>query len=380
MRFDQAFAGSPLCTPSRAVTFTGLMPHRNGAHKFATPLAPRVKTLPDYLQPLGYRCVLAGKTHLIPQDRYDFEFLRTPAEAIKLLAQHDRHTPLFLAVCTHPPHMPWIKNTTYDPAALNLPPYYADTPETRAARADYYSDVTLMDHTLGNILNALDENGYADNTMVIYTADQGASWPHAKWNLYDEGIRVPFIVRWPAVVEPGTTTQAMIGLVDLIPTFLEMAGAQAPEGLDGRSFLGVLFGEQTHRDIIFAAHTANDNGGPGVANQSPARAARTATHKYILNLAPSVPFTTHIIADGGPAGEYFWDSWQEAARTDRQLAGFIDRLKHRPREELYDLRQDPYELQNLAADPQHAKVLNQLRTRLAQWRATQADAVPGEWE
>ena len=169
MRFSRAFAASPLCTPSRAAVHTGLMPFRNGGHKFGTPIAPDVETMPDYLRDLGYRVVLAGKSHLLPREQFPYEYVPSASAAAEILASHDRKVPLLLVVATHPPHMPWIHNTGYDPAEVELPPYFVDTPETRRARTDYYSDVTLMDGILGQTLDALQEHGYRDNTLVVYT-------------------------------------------------------------------------------------------------------------------------------------------------------------------------------------------------------------------
>lgn len=159
-------------------------------------------------------------------------------------------------------------------------------------------------------------------------------------------------------------------------TFLLAAGARPPEGIDGRDFMGVLTGEKKeHRTEVFACHTGNDNGGPGVANHCPMRAVRTATHKYILNRHPERTFYTHIVGCKKPSAHHlaFWDTWAARARTDRRAAAIVDRYLHRPAEELYDLRKDPHEQHNLAEDPAHAKVLAGLRKRLAEWCKRQQD-------
>ncbi len=159
-------------------------------------------------------------------------------------------------VCTHPPHTPWIENTTYDPEEISLPPNFVDTSETRADRVNYYSDVTLTDRILGNVLDALAEKGMRENTLFVYTSDQGANWPFGKWCVYDGGLRVPLIARWPGRIAAGTKTDAMTCLVDLLPTLLDAAGGPLPRETDGRSLLPVPEQKQeTHRDVVFGTHT-----------------------------------------------------------------------------------------------------------------------------
>ena len=256
-----------------------------------------------------------------------------------------------------------------------------DTPETRRQRAEYYTEVTMMDRQLGRVLDALRKRGWEDDTLVMYTTDQGSNWPFAKWCLYDAGIRVPLIARWPGRIAPGSVTDAMVSLVDLLGTFMAAAGASPPKGLDGRSFLDVLRGRtKAHRDVIFAAHTGNDNGGPGIANRCPMRTIRTATHKYILNLAPERTFTTHITGckPGSPHHLPFWNTWVAKAAADEHAARVVRAYMHRPAEELYDLAEDPYEQRNLAADTANAELLASLRKRLTEWRKQQGDPTLGE--
>jgi arylsulfatase A-like enzyme len=263
----------------------------------------------------------------------------------------------------------------YDPAKIKLPPNFVDTPETRSDRANYYSDVTLMDSFLGDLLDAVEEKGMYENTLFIYSSDQGANWPFAKWCVYDQGLRVPFIVRWPGKIAAGSKTNAMISLADLLPTCLEAAGGFAPTDLDGRSILPVLLGrKEEHRRLVFGTHTGNDNGGPGTANHCPARTIRTMTHRYILNLDPETTFTTHIT--GQKAGPHYlphWDSWVKKARSDETARAIVHAYQHRPSEELYDLERDPYEMENLADRPEYGPLLEDMRQKLSQWRRSQND-------
>ena len=389
MRFTLAFAGSPTCTPSRSVMYTGLMPQRNGAHSNHSEIRPGTRAMPYYLKALGYRVVLAGKKHIEPLDQFGFEYedARVPddpdfrryyrGEALdtdavdSVLADHVAHhkeQPLCLVIAAWAPHVVW-RYKDYDPSEVIVPPYLVDSPVTRDKIARYYSDITLMDERLGACLASLEKHGLADSTMFVYTSDQGTQFPHAKWNLYDAGIHTPLIVRWPGRVEPGTTTDALVSLVDLLPTFIAAAGGTEPIDIDGRSFLPVVLGDKTeHRDVIFATHT-----GDGRMNDSPAWCIRTRTHKYIANLKPENVFTTHISKGADRDGLDYWREWLELAKTDERAARIIDRDMHRPAEELYDLRTDPHEQQNIAGEAAHASLLSELRSQLQTWREQQGD-------
>ena len=380
MRFTHAFAASPLCSPSRCVIETGLMPHRNGGHKFGTPIGRNIRTMPEYFKAMGYYTAHIGKFHHNPRKRFPYDYINgSEKKAPAFLTGYKKPKPLFLVVCTRPPHTPWVKNTTYDPKKIKLPPNYVDTPETRNDRADYYSDVTLMDSILGDVLAAVDKRGGKANTLFVYTSDQGANWPFEKWCLYDGGLRVPLIVRRPGETHKASLTDAMVNLVDILPTLIEGAGGDQPKNIDGRSFMGVVEGKtRTHRKVVFGTHTGNDNGGPGIANHCPGRTVRTVTHRYILNLEPDRTFTTHISGcrKGSPHHLAFWDSWVRKAKTDADARKIVEAYQHRPAEELYDLRTDPHEMHNLANSPEQAKLLDSMRKLLADWRKKQNDTVP----
>lgn len=381
MRFTRAFAGSPLCSPSRCVIATGLMPHRNGGHKFGTPIRNNIPTMPEFFKELGYYTAHIGKFHHAPRKRFPYDFVRGDENAAPgFIAEYSEEKPLLLVVCTHPPHTPWVKNTAYDYSEIELPPNFIDTRETRQDRANYYSDVTLMDSILGNVLKSLEKHGRKDNTLFVYTSDQGANWPFAKWCVYDAGLRVPLLVRYPGSVAPGSRSDAMISLADLLPTFIEAAGGEPPESIDGRSFLAVLTGKaKKHRSVVFGTHTGNDNGGPGIANHCPARTIRSATHRYVFNLAPETTFTTHITGcKTGPHHLPHWDSWVEKARTNEKAARIVQAYQHRPREELFDIEKDPHEMNNLAGETEYAPQKMLLRRQLAEWCNKQGDTVAAE--
>jgi uncharacterized sulfatase len=282
--------------------------------------------------------------------------------------------PFCLVVCDHSPHVVWPEKATYDAARLSVPPNHIDTPDLRKSRARYYTDIAKMDTNLGRVLACLDRLGFASNTVFLYTSDQGAQWPFAKWGLYDQGIRVPFIVRWPGKTRAGAATDAMISLADVVPTLVELAGGQGPVGSDGQSFLPVIEGRtNAHREVIFATHSQDRE-----MNVSPMRCARTARFKYILNLSPENKYTTHMDrAKDHDGGREYWDSWVSAADKDLRAAAVLQRYHWRPREELYDTWLDPWEVHNLAGDPACADIQRDLAQRLAAWREQQNDHKTG---
>jgi uncharacterized sulfatase len=399
MLFTNMFAASPTCAPSRSVLWTGLYPARNGCMGNHTTCRDDITALPTYLRQLGYRVVLANKFHAKPREKvFNFEYIeanlpRNPdnhrkyrreglntEDVDELLAEHAKdqpNTPLCLIVGDSSPHVTWEPNKIYNPAKLQLPPYIVDTELTRKAMANYYQDITTMDKRVGQVRAKLKKYGFEDNTLFIYTSDQGSEWPHSKWTVYDTGIRVPFIAAWPGKIKSRggdsrtTRTDAMISFVDITPTFIDIAGGRKPKGLDGRSFLNVLSGKtKTFRDCIYASHTRDGN-----MNVFPQRCVRDTHYKYILNLLPENTWTTHFTKVPGipESHKQVWDTWVEKAKTDPKAAKLLDTIEHHPAEELYDLRADPYELNNIAGKPEARTILKKMQGQLKAWMTSQND-------
>jgi N-sulfoglucosamine sulfohydrolase len=374
LTFTRAYVASPSCAPSRAALLTGLMPARNGAEANHSKPRADIKKWPAYLQELGYEVVSFGKVaHYRSALDYGFDSIGNdiPA-AVEFLRKRKRDgvKPLCLFVGTNRPHVPWpSKAPGFDPAKLVLPAGSIDTPATRDWRTRYAAAVSMADEDLGLVLAAARET-LTEKSLFLYSADHGAQWPFAKWNLYEAGVSVPMIVSWPGTIKPGTRSDAMVQWIDLLPTMVEAAGGAAPGGIDGKSFLPVLLGKADgHRERIFTTH-ANDKR----MNIYPARAVRDSQWKYIRNLHPEFAFTTHIDLLGGNLGQRgFFATWEEAAKTDPKAAAILQRYHARPAEELYDLAVDPDEQNNLAADPQHAAKLASLRVELDVWMKDQGD-------
>lgn len=376
LTFERAFVASPACAPSRAALLTGLMPARNGAEENHTYPREDILRLPRLLNQLGYQTAAFGKVaHAKSARRYGFEVielkkdlpdLRKSVRAFLEARSDDR--PLALFVGTSNPHVPWPPQTTVDPAAISLPRRLLDTPRTRVQRARYLQEVKDLDAYLAE-LRRLSAQHLSKDRLFVFSSDHGAQFPYGKWTLYDEGIRVPLIMARPGRIQPGTRTRAMVSWVDLLPTLIDLAGGSVPDSLDGRSFAAVLNGRsKEHRNRIFATHS-----GDRKMNVYLSRCVRTDRFKLIWNLHPEFAFTTHIdLLLRETSGDYFRE-WLQRAKTDPHAAATVAQHHGRPEFELYDLQQDPAEVQNLADEAEFAKTRVQLHQELRAWMDEQQD-------
>lgn len=374
MRFTRAFTATAMCAPTRQQLYTGIFPVRNGAYPNHSQVYPGTRSIVHYLKDLGYRVGLAGKTHFGPAESFPFEKVKWDSHDFKGVGEFitcDKNQPFCIIVASHSPHLPWKAGdaSVYEPEKLTVPAYLADTPETRQALSKYYAEVTDFDREVGECMKLVRKGGLQENTLFIYTSEQGAQFPHCKWTCYDTGIHVAFVVRWPGRIKAGSVSDAMIQYVDVTPTLIDAAGGRSINGLDGRSFLGVLLGKSDkHNDVVYGVHTTR-----GIIAGSecyPVRSIRTETHKYIMNLNAKTAFrNTLIVSDK----ENYWRSWVEKAKTDAKAAKLVEMYQHRPAEELYDVVKDPYELDNLAGRAEYRALMDSMRKRLKAWMKQQGD-------
>lgn len=229
---------------------------------------------------------------------------------------------------------------------LDVPGFLPDDSIIRKDMAVFYDRIRRADDAVGRILTALDEVNLSESTLVCFTADQGPELPRAKMTLYDPGIKVAFLCRWPGMIPPGRRLLHLTSHVDVLPTLLEVAGLPIPAQVEGRSFLKRLMGERgMTRDAIFAAMTWHDG------EYDPMRCIRTWQYKYIRNWQPGWP-----VQIGGATAQRYGEAFvvEHFARP-------------RPAEELYDLQDDPWELHNLADLEEHQDVKRELGGRLGDW-------------
>jgi N-sulfoglucosamine sulfohydrolase len=383
LKFNQCFQAAPMCSPTRHNLYTGIYPVKSGAYPNHTYVKPGINSLPNYLKPLGYRVALSGKTHIAPKESFPFEYSSGPSpdggnkqgdikfSAIEDLFKECREdrTPFCLVVASKEPHGPYNRGdpSVYPPDSINLRPYHVDTPEMREEFSRYLAEITVFDQQVGQTMDLLEKYGHKDNTLVVVLSEQGNSFSHAKWSCYEDGVKSGCIVRWPGKVKGGFETDAVIEYVDILPTFLEAAGADLPEVLDGKSFIPVLLGKaDTHKDYVYSLHTTvgiNNNGGPfGI------RTVRSTKYRYILNLNPENQFQCAL------DNNKWFKSWVAKAETgDRQAVEVVSRHWLRPEVELYDVVNDPDNLVNLAPLEKFSNVKKQLRSKLDAWMAAQGD-------
>jgi len=394
MCLDAMFTATAMCAPTRQQLYTGLYPVRNGAYPNHSKVYPGVKSLARYLKDLGYRVALTGKTHFGPPESFPFERLKGRDhdggkgkdllfDTAEAFVRRDPDQPYCLVVASNQPHTPWNRGdaSAYDAETLTVPPHWVDCPETRREMTKYYAEITYLDDQLGKCMQIVDRSNQVDNTIVIFTSEQGASLPSGgKWTCYDTGLKTAFIVRWPRKVRAATRTNAMTQYVDVVPTLIEAAGGtpekietgrpdtHGDKGFDGKSFLGVLLRQtDKHRDYVYGAHTTR-----GIIRGSacyPVRSVRSSRFKYIWN--PNHQSAFYNVASTG--SEAIWSVWAKYGKDDAHAAFLTRRYRHRPEEELYDVQKDPFELNNLAAKTSYAEIKAQLRAQLDRWMQQQGD-------
>ncbi len=373
MTFDNAYVASPSCCPNRFSLLTGLMPARHGAHPNHSQPKPGTKYLLPQLKAAGYEIASFGKVAHGKEDMDGVDFRSLPpkdllAHVKEFLAQRTSKSPLCLLVGDRRPHVAWTKEMAYDPHKLTLPEHFIDTPETRQHWSRYLTDITGMDHEMGQV-QELVRKQLGDDCLFLFTSDHGGQWPLGKWNLYDSGTRIPLIVAWPGHIAAGKRADAMVSWVDLLPTLLDIAGAKASDDIDGRSFADVLVGKaNAHREQIFTTHT-----GDGNRNIFPIRSIRRDDWKLIFNLRPDAYHTNHSDLDRKDGAGAYWDSWDEAAKSDPIAAAKLKAYYTRPPMELFNLATDPHERHNLALDPEYQRQLAALKNELMEWTQTQGD-------
>jgi arylsulfatase A-like enzyme len=372
MRFTHGFVASPQCSPNRSAILTGRSPHAITTSRLHAPMPESQQTALEHLKERGYHVGAFRKVHQGVKFDRRWDFYGNDKQSFRSFFEAaPKDKPFFLHVGFIDPHRPYKPGAflpAHDPAAVQVPGWLPDTPAIRRDLADYYDEIARMDAECGEIMKLLEERGLADNTLVVFTGDNGMPFPpRAKGTLYDAGIRVPLLARWPGKVKAGSVSDELVSHVDFLPTWMEAAGLRSPAAIEGRSFLGALL-DKTYpvRDEIFAERNWHDN-------FDLQRCVRTKTHKLIFNGLPHLPYRP----SADLADSLTWPSYLKLAKlgklSERHQAALAPQ---RPMLELYDLRSDPEEWRNLAEDPQNAGVRQDLLKRLSAWMDRTNDFLP----
>lgn len=389
IRYRRAFSTAPVCAPSRAAIITGMYQNAIGAQHMRTtedtvPELPGpylavppfyVKAFPEYLRAAGYYTTNRVKTDY--QFGTPFTIWDEVTDSAHWRKRRDKSQPFFSVfnlTVTHEsqifPSSAARKGKPPVTAAdrIQVPPYYPDTPAIRDELARMYDNIADMDGQVNEILRQLEEDGLADSTIIFFWSDHGDGVPRAKRTLYDSGLHVPLMIKCPASVRcapfaPGAVSPDLVSLLDLAPTVLALAGLDIPGHMQGRVLLGP--NAAAAPAYVFAARDRMD------IEYDMMRSARDARFLYIRNFSPELPYAGHITYRNQSAIMQEW--LRRQAEGTLTGAPSLWMRTSRPAEELYDVQADPYQINDLAANPAHRATLVRMRTAVADWMSRIGD-------
>ena len=357
MKFSNFYTGQAICAPSRSQIFTGMYPVKNGCMANHIGVKPDIKSITSLLKESGYEVVLAGKSHVKPNKVFDWTHYFPKINNRYLpLEQIDDYLknvnkPFCLIIASDYPHGPYPQTSNYSKADIFKLPY--DPSYIGNHKPGYYQNIQDDNDQLGQVLNMVDNYGLKENTMFIYASDHGLS---GKWSLKEQGLRVPFIVRWPGKIKPNTTSETLLTLVDVLPTILEVSNTEIPSEIDGKSFLETLNGSKMKiHDYVFGVSTRQNI---RECKIFPSRMIRGNRYKLIRNFN-SVEVVNSNLGDNPVINEF--------AKIGAESFPNV------PYEELYDLEKDPYQKVNLIDNPKYKKIRNRLSVALENWMKSQED-------
>ncbi|MGB0598709.1 MAG: sulfatase family protein [Rubripirellula sp.] len=406
MRFERAYTSAPQCAPSRISIFACRSPVSLGVTRFGQPPRADVQFFTDILRSGGYWVGLDGRhQHLDGRvreaehidgtlreagmqsldERFD-HFVRSASTKKDQLSQVANRVnaaldkvpgekPFFLYFGFNQPHRKFSQQYDgIDPSELELPADWPDLPAVRIDYARYLASVRELDEGFGRIIQLLKTRGIEDNTLVIFMGDNGEALLRGKGTLLDRGTHVPLLIRWPGRIKPGSTSSALVCGTDLGPTILAACGLKPPNEMTGISFAPQLLGEKAaSRQYVFAERGWHWGPITRTDGLDLSRSITSRRYRYIYNALPNRSYTP-VDMSNKPA----WTAIQKA-HHENKLSSLHRRLyfqKPRPIVELYDLNNDPLELNNLAGDKSHHEMEQTLREELESWMIREHDFLP----
>ncbi len=364
IRYTNAFCTAPSCTPSRNAMMIGVYQTRTDTQDQRR----RGVILPEGMQPFTHLLREAGYYTALGcgySDKTDLNFKAEPLFDGNDWRNRDENQPFFAQITLSITHRQngtvWeevrrASKHPVDPERVELPPYFPDHPVCRLDWAMYLDSIEKMDTQVGQILERLEQERIADNTVVIFIGDNGRCHLRGKCWLYDPGLHVPLIVRWPDHVTPGSTNDDMLSMIDIPATILDIAGVTLPSYLDGYPILGPRAKKRAH---IFAARDLIDEVMDHI------RCVRTKRFKYIRNYTPENGYEEcEYVQNNRPMLAVIKELDAEGKLTKAQQ---LILAKRKPKEELYDLAADPHEVNNLAPSPAHHDTLKEMQLLLDGW-------------
>lgn len=381
--YNNVFTTAGVCSPSRCAIITGMnqvsvgghnmrtllntFPEKTGLPKSYSIVPPaEVKAFPEFLRARGYYCTNNSKTD------YQFEAPATTWDESSATATWRKRKPgqPFFSVVnqmvTHESQV-WMRNNHplhVEPSAVKVPPYYPDNEIVRKDIARFLSNVVDLDSLVGVLLRQLEEDNLLENTVIFFWSDHGDGLPNYKRELYDRGTHIPLVIRFPRRLMGGTRNERLISSIDLAPTVLSLAGMQPPSYMQGRAFLGIYAVKQPH-EYVYAARDRMDS------EYDRVRAVRDKRYRYVKNFRPELPPYQNV--------EYrlqqnmmteMLKMKEQGQLTAIQLKWFAP---NKTEEELYDLVADPWELNNVAADPAYSNQLRRFRKEMDRWLISSND-------
>ena len=370
MRFTHFFGTASVCMPNRTAMITGITQSSLGAvtmrppKQFMRPLPDGVKPVPALLREAGYQTgnIKSDNFHTNGKDDWNFIFNEKSWDT-KKLDSIDTNKPFYLQFNIFQAHRPYVQDKQHpvDPETVDVPPYYPDHPVTRQSWSDYLESIQDLDKSVGKILTWLEESNLSENTIVFFLSDHGEAFLRGKYFLYDSSLNQPLIVRWPKACKPpagyegGTASDKMLASIDLAAQTLECAGVEQPSWMHGKEFLSSK--NKTRREIYSAADWY---GGAKLKSRS----VRTERFKYIRNFKTDV--SVHSVSTEYRKSLHPLYHLVEILNERGELDSIHQKLLMEPlqEEELYDLQNDPHEMNNLIGDPKFAEVHQELNERL----------------